>query len=243
VCCYSRSLALVLKAPVKAGAFRPKKQKYLLNLGTAAACRRLVTCQVAVHRAMAARRSGLGAAAAHVEIGDGGTTDEAGGGGRRGVRQRVRRPAAAGLRVGRVGGAWSRTRSPLAECGRANGCGRRVGGQATVVAAGGSPAPAQARSTIAATRGGESGTAGRLDRGVAAAEVGSGRPDLGSHTLSLSGAAAAIMGGMGGWASGGYRSVRVGCVTCDALGGWADGLWAFALCHLLSAEDGLNWWW
>jgi len=83
VCCYSRSLALVLKAPVKAGAFRPKKQKYLLNLGMAVACRRLVTCQVAVHRVMAARRSGLGAAAAHVEIVDSGTTDEAGGGGRR----------------------------------------------------------------------------------------------------------------------------------------------------------------
>ncbi|KAG2555140.1 hypothetical protein PVAP13_9KG545900 [Panicum virgatum] len=186
---------------------------------------------------MAARRSGLGAAAAHVEIGDGGTTDEAGGGGRRGVRQRVRRPAAAGLRVDRVGGAWSRTRSPLAECGRANGCGRRVGGQATVVAAGGSPAPAQARSTIAAARGGESGTAGPGCGG------GGGRVWPSGSGVSVSGAAAAIMGGMGGWALGGYRSVRVGCVTCDALGGWADGLWAFALCRLLSAEDGLNWWW
>jgi len=45
----------------------------------------VVTCQVAVQcdGGLAARRSGLGAAAAHVEIVDSGTTDEAGGGGRR----------------------------------------------------------------------------------------------------------------------------------------------------------------
>jgi len=143
----------------------------------------------------------------------------------------------AGLRVDGVGGAWSQTRSPLAECGRADGCGRRAGGQATVAAADGSPAPAQARSTIAAARGGESGTAGPGCGG------GGGRVRPSGSGVSVSGAAAAIMGGMGGWALGGYRSVRVGCVTCDALGGWTDGLWAFALCRLLSAEDGLNWWW
>ena len=167
----------------------------------------------------------MGAAAAHIEIGDGGMTDEA---------------AAAGLRVDGVGGAWSRTRSPLAECGRADGCRLRTPGGRSGDRCGGRWQPGSGAG--AQHHRGSKGR-GVGDRWTPGPGCGGGggrvRPSGSgvSHSQPLR-----CGGGYREWRPGHWAAAAIAAwvrvvryVACDTLGGWAARSWPMGLCPLLPA--------